>query len=118
MTRVSGLVKAELGRLIARERLFEDLVVTVTSVEVAPDLRNAYIHVSHIGGDITEEQLVTALEKAAPEWQREISHRLHIKYTPRLNFRYDPSLARGDRVMEILHEIEDLPPADDDEKSD
>jgi ribosome-binding factor A len=49
---------------------------------------------------------LSLLARVAREWQGEIGARLRTKYTPRLNFRFDTNLKRGDRVMEILGELE------------
>jgi ribosome-binding factor A len=111
MTRISGLMQSELSRLLARARVLEDVVVTITAVDVTPDLRQAFVYVSAIGDSIAPEELLAQLARLAPEWQHEVAQRVHIKYTPRLTFRFDDSLERGDRVMEILRDLESDPPA-------
>ena len=40
-----------------------------------------------------------------------MSKHVKLKYTPRLNFELDPSLAVGDHVLQILHEMEATDPA-------
>jgi ribosome-binding factor A len=106
-TRISALIQAELGRLTSREKTLDGTLLTFTSVEVSPDLRNAYIYVSSLNDQLEPEKILSLLSKLAREWQREIGTRLKIKYTPRLNFRFDANIKRGDRVMEIMHELEE-----------
>lgn len=112
-TRISALIQAELGRLTAREKTLEGTLLTFTSVDVSPDLRNAYIYVSSLNDKLGSERILSLLSKVARDWQHEIGARLQIKYTPRLNFRFDENIKRGDRVMEIMHELEsnEEPPA-------
>ncbi len=108
--RLSALVQSELGRLAAREKSLDGELLTFTAVEVAPDLHNAFIYVSSLNPNLDEEILLKKLFRLAPQWQREIGSRLKIKYTPKLNFRYSEHIKRGDRVMEILHELEEEKP--------
>lgn len=106
LTRLAGLIQSELSRHLKRTRVLEDTVVTITSVDITPDLRQAFIYVSTLGETIAPDELLAVLTRQAPEWQKEIAQRLHIKYTPRLFFRYDEAQERGDRVMEILRELD------------
>jgi ribosome-binding factor A len=46
------------------------------------------------------------LEENRPEWQRLVGKKLKTKFTPQLKFQFDGSIERGDRVMEIMREIE------------
>jgi ribosome-binding factor A len=107
--RISALIQAELGRLAAREESLEGSLLTFTSVEVSPDLRNAYVYVSSLNEALAPEKILSLLARVAREWQHEIGSRLKIKYTPRLNFRFDDNIKRGDRVMEIMRDLE-VPP--------
>jgi ribosome-binding factor A len=110
LTRLSGLMQSELSRMLTRARLLEDVVVTITSVDITPDLRQAFVYVSTLSVEIAPDNLLASLAKLAPDWQHELAQRLHIKYTPRLYFRYDDSLTRGDRVMDILRDLEEGTP--------
>ena len=81
--------------------------VSVTRVEVAPNLRNATVYVSILGHAGEHGKIIGTLTRHAPELQSLINKDCHLKYTPRLHFVYDPSIERGDRVLDaILH----LPP--------
>jgi len=106
LTRLSGLLQSELSRMLSKERMLEDVVVTITSVDITPDLRQAFVYVSTIGDRISPDDLLACLQKLAFDWQKEIALRMHIKYTPKLSFRFDDSLSRGDRVMEILRGLD------------
>ena len=81
--------------------------VTVTRVEVAPNLRNATVYISIYGHNADRDKILGILTRNAPELQSHINRDCHLKYTPRLHFKYDPSIESGDRVLgALLH----LPP--------
>jgi len=106
-TRLSALVQSELGRLASREKDLEGMLLTFTSVEVTPDLRQAFVYVSSLNDKLDPELVLKKLSHLAHEWQQAINARLKIKYTPRLTYRYDVHLKRGDRVMDIFHQLEE-----------
>ena len=72
-------------------------MVTVTSVEVAPDMRTAVVFLASMP---EETQLV--LEEHRSHLQRLIGTQMTMKRTPRLSFRADPAIAAGSRVEELL----------------
>jgi ribosome-binding factor A len=117
-TRIAVLIQAELARLAAREKSLDGALLTFTSVAVSPDLRNAYVYVSSLNEGLAPEQILSLLARLAREWQPQIGARLKTKYTPRLNFRFDANLKRGDRVMEIMRELEESGPGLDAAASD
>tara|TARA_Y100001968_G_scaffold326231_1_gene368922 strand:+ start:549 stop:965 length:417 start_codon:yes stop_codon:yes gene_type:complete len=91
--RVAREVQAELARLIQREvkdpRVQE---VTFTRVELSEDLREARVFFVPLGG-VGEEQrideLLRGLKGAAAFLQRKVGRNLRLRFTPRLQFRYD-----------------------------
>jgi len=109
LVRVAEVLKNELARLIARERALEGSLVTITSVEVTPDLKQAFIYVSKLNDEWREEDILSALGNLKSDWQKEIGRQLRTKFTPRLTYRFDDAQQRGDRVMQILNSIE-VPP--------
>jgi ribosome-binding factor A len=106
--RIAGELLAELARLL-REEVTDPRVgvVTLTRVDVAPDLTHALVLWSALdvkGDRIDEHQ--AGLDSAAPFLRRRIASALPLKRSPELRFRYDPSLALGSRTLSLLHEIE------------
>jgi ribosome-binding factor A len=104
--RVSEAVRMELANLFTRERSLEGIIITISSVDVTPDLKNAHIFLSVLEHALSQESILALLNKKRYEWQGTIAHRLQLKYTPRLIFKFDSSLERGDRVMQILNELD------------
>jgi ribosome-binding factor A len=82
--------------------------VTVTYVEVSPDLRHAKIHVSVMGDDKRQQLSLLGLQHAAGFLQAKIADRIDIRYTPRLSFLLDQGVKRSIAVAQILREV--LPP--------
>ena len=79
--------------------------VTVTFVEVSPDLRHAKIHVS-VMGDMTQQKTVLAgLQNAAGFLQQKIGRRIETRYTPRLKFVLDQGVKKSIEVSRILQEV-------------
>ncbi|MDZ4788632.1 MAG: 30S ribosome-binding factor RbfA [Blastochloris sp.] len=105
--RVSGVIQAEISRLISRERLLEGTVITVTAVDVTPDLRQAFIYVSFLEHVRSTEKILEILTKQSFEYQRDLAKRTRLKNTPKLIFRYDKNLERGDHVLDLLNRVEE-----------
>lgn len=80
--------------------------VTITDVEVSPDLRTAKIYASVLGSAEEQKATMEALWRAQGFIRSELGKRIRLRHTPEITFRLDTSIARGARVMELLHEIE------------
>jgi ribosome-binding factor A len=78
-------------------------MISVTGVEVTQDLQKAKVYVSFLD-DESEKAIMQRLRKAARFFRREIAERLNLRHTPELEFVYDPSIARGARVLQLLRE--------------
>jgi ribosome-binding factor A len=88
--------------------------VTITGVEVTPDLRQATVYYSALaparsdaeGAAEAAEETAAALRAATPHLQAEINRQVRMKYTPHLVFREDPAIRTGERVDEILRQLQ------------
>ncbi len=107
-TRVGELLRAEISELILREvkdpRVARGMV-TVTEVQVSPDLRRAVVYVSHLGSEDERREVLEGLQHSAPFLHRELVHRLSLRNVPELVFRFDPSIERGARLAELIHQV-------------
>ncbi|MDR0308157.1 MAG: 30S ribosome-binding factor RbfA [Chitinispirillales bacterium] len=107
--RLRELLLREIGTVIAQKvrdpRVPE--VVTVTEVVLAKDARNATVFVSLIGGKEEKEEAVIALNKAAPFIQRTVASQIITKHFPRLVFKLDKAIERGQHLNELFKEIQD-----------
>lgn len=104
--RVNDLLEEEISYLLRREVRDPRIsgLLTVTEVDVSPDLRHAKVFVSVMGSEEERTATFAALEAAAPFLQRELRKRLTIKRTPALVFLRDDSLERGARILTLLRE--------------
>ena len=105
--RLNELIRQELAELLRREMRDPRLaaLISVTEVDTSPDLALSHVYVSVLGTDDETTQALRALRHASGYLRRELGDRLRLRRVPTLDFRLDPSLARGARVMELLRQI-------------
>jgi ribosome-binding factor A len=108
--RIGEQLRAEIARVL-REEATDPRVsfVTLTRVDVAPDLSNAVVFWSAI--DVRDvdgaEQTQQVLESAASFVRRELAQTLPLRRVPALRFRFDPSLVLGTDTLSLLRSIAD-----------
>jgi len=86
--------------------------VTVTGVEMAPDMRSAIVHVSIMGGPAKEKLAIQGLARSAGFLQSRIADRIETRYTPKLRFELDGGIKKSIEIARMLHEV--LPPPQSD----
>lgn len=79
--------------------------VTVTFVEVSPDLRQAKVHVSVMGDETRQRLSLLGLQNSAGFLQRKVGDRLDTRYTPRITFVLDKGIKNALAVARILDEV-------------
>ncbi len=105
LARVSEIIKRELSRIIAREIVFEVPLVTISGVDITPDLKNAHVFLSAIGNDHEQARVLVQVQEQRVLLQAELSKRVILKYTPHLHFHLDQAIERGSRVLAVLDEL-------------
>ncbi|NLX56837.1 MAG: 30S ribosome-binding factor RbfA [Planctomycetaceae bacterium] len=90
--------------------------VTVTLVEVSPDMRHAKIHVSVMGDEAKQKLTLRGLQNAAGFLQQKIARRIDTRYTPRVRFVLDQGVKRSIEVCRILNEVLPRPPLVDEDE--
>ena len=106
IARVNELVLREIATYLSTRYRSESVRWTITSVEVAPDLRNASVAYSVIGEESDDREAALFFRKHGGEISKIVSKNVILKYSPKLSFIRDYGIERGNRVMEILDEIE------------
>ena len=104
--RVAEVLRKELAACMSHSLDLEGLLITISSVELPPDMKQAFVYVSTLNPELDQEKALALLLRNRKEWQSSIGRRLGIKFTPQLIFRFDDAIERGDRVMEILTKLE------------
>lgn len=89
--------------------------VTVTRVQVSPDLQHARVFYTSLGDQAAKANTARALERAAGFMRRQIGQRLRLKRTPEIQFTFDESIAHQDRVEQLLQDIALKEPVEPDE---
>jgi ribosome-binding factor A len=79
--------------------------VTVTFVEVSPDLRQAKVHVSIMGDEAKQRLCLYGLQHSAGYLQSKISERIDTRYTPRLRFELDLGVKKSLAIHQLLNEL-------------
>ncbi|MDR0595682.1 MAG: 30S ribosome-binding factor RbfA [Puniceicoccales bacterium] len=106
-TRLNELVCHEFNSIL-RTLYRDDLIdVTITEVQVSPDLHDAYVFVSILGDEAHEKEKFNLLIKKLPTIRKNLFSRISLKHSPRLNLRLDRSISRGNKVLNLLDSIAD-----------
>jgi ribosome-binding factor A len=104
--RVADQIRGELALLLAREVHDPGIgFVTLTRVQVTPDLQLARVFFTALGDEQARRNSERALGRAAPFLRRQIGSRLRLRRTPEITFIYDDSIAGQDRIEQILNEL-------------
>ena len=113
---VAELLHEEISLLIQRRVRDPRLgFVTVTGVEMSPDLRVAHVYVSVLGDEGDVEQSLASLRHAAGFFRHELGASLSLRYVPELIFRPDDTLERGLRIDQIIDSLHEETPGDEKE---
>ncbi|HEX8371808.1 MAG TPA: 30S ribosome-binding factor RbfA [Chthoniobacterales bacterium] len=123
LQRVQELIKRELSDIIQRHIRFDGVIVTINEVDITPDLKQAHVFISALGGTgetMNYQSIIAKLESNRKMLQHEMSKRVVIKYTPHLHFKFDNTAERATRIFTILEELDvpEEPVSEDDEDED
>lgn len=105
MPRVNSTIREVLADEIERMSDSRLELVSVTAVETAPNLRTATVFVDVLGEE-NQEAALHALSGAAKRLQAVIGSQVRMKYTPILDFQMDPGVTGGQRIEEILRDLQ------------
>ena len=105
--RVRELLKRAIGEAVRREFNVSDVgLITVNDIEVGGDLKSAVAFVSVLGNADQQKRALLALEEHRIRIQGLVAKSVILKYTPTLKFVADDSIVRGNRVLQIIEELE------------
>ncbi len=114
--RVGELIQAELAELLLRALKDPRLqMVTVSHVEVSPDLRHARVYISRVGSAEEQQSALVGFERATGFVRGRLGKRLKLRYVPKLDFVIDTGIAYGVRISHMLNELVPQEPIDDPE---
>ncbi len=105
-TQVAEEIKRVMSEIIANDLRDPRLgFITITGVEADDDLRHARVFISIFEDAERQKQCLRALDAAKGFIRRELGRKLSLRYTPDFDFRIDKSIAEGDKIDRLLHQI-------------
>ena len=111
LQRVRELLKREIGEVIRRELpVSEAGLININDVMVSADLHSAIVYVGIFGTAEQQKRGEAMLHKEQKRIQGLVGHAVVLKYTPKLRFVVTDSIEKGNRVLEILEELDKTSP--------
>lgn len=108
VSRIASLIKREVSQMLLND-IKDDRVgagmVSITDVNVSGDLQHAKIFVSIYGTEQAKTETMEGLKSSTSFVRRELGQRMRLRRTPEVVFLEDPSLERGDRMLNLLNQI-------------
>ena len=105
--RVKHLIQEEVSRILQHDVKDPRVkFVTVTEVKLTPDLRDAKVLVTTLGDVTDRDVLLAGLKRATGYVRGELGRRLKLKYTPSIEFYFDDSFDKQERILHLLEHIQ------------
>lgn len=105
--RVRELLKRTLSEIVRRDYPPGDIgLITVSNVDVSKDLTLATVYIGVVGSEAQKKTALNRLGNDRKQIQHDMARQIILKNTPILRFRLDESVERGNRVIDILEELE------------
>lgn len=113
--RVAEAIREEVATFLREGAKDPRLVamVTVTGVDVTPDLRHAKVFVSMLGTDAERAASVDALASMTSHLRSRIARALRLRLAPEIAFKLDESVARAARIETLLAQVRERENKDD-----
>jgi len=120
--RVGDQIREEIAEMLAREVHDPGIgFLTITYVKLTPDLQQARVYYTTLGDEKARRGTARALERATPFLRRQLGRRLRLRRAPELQFFFDESVERHERIERILQDLHNeraSAPASDDAPGD
>ena len=104
--RVAELIRRALADII-RDRLPDRGLglLSITATEVTRDLSRATVFISLLGEEEDQERVTKILNEESSALRHELSRSLNLRHTPEIQFRYDLSIERGERLSRLIDDL-------------
>jgi ribosome-binding factor A len=105
-TRLAQELKSEISAIISRELPHHRLgFLTITDVQVSPDLRYARVFVSVLGSGVDKTETLVTLNKEKSFIRQLIGRRFRLRHTPEITFVYDETVEHADHMMRLMDDL-------------
>lgn len=109
--RVRELLKRAIGEAIRREfNVSEAGLISVNDIDCTGDLKSAVVFISILGNADQQKRGLALLTEHRSRLQGLVAKSVILRYTPTLRFVVDDSIVRGNRVMQIIEELDKTAP--------
>lgn len=107
--RVGDLIKKEIASMILFGEIKDPRIgfVTITHVDLTPDLKEAKVYFSQIGTEKDREKSRDGLNNASGYIRRSLAKRLDLRHIPTVSFLFDDSLEYSDRIERVIKEMKE-----------
>lgn len=106
ISRINELLRREVSEQMRRYYRSETAPVTISDVDCSTDLRSARIYYSVLGDAQAIREAEQLFQKIGKDLRQRVSRQVILKYFPRFDYIYDPSLERGAEINNILDELD------------
>lgn len=108
--RLGNLLQQEISHILSNQLHDPRLaaLVTVTGVNVTPNLDYALVSISVIGNRVQAKESMEGMESANGFIRRELARRLQIKHVPKIRFLLDTSLETGQQMLTLLDQVKTI----------
>ena len=104
--RVADLIQRELAVLIQRYVQGPEVgLVTISTIDVSPDLGNARVYITCLGNQTGIEDIIDLLNEMAGQFRRELAKTSTMRSVPRLEFRFDQALEHANRLTDLIDSL-------------
>ena len=111
--RVREVLKRAIGEAIRREFHVNDVgLISVNDIDVGGDLKSAVVFITILGNTDQQKRGLQVLNEHRIRIQGLVAKSVVLKFTPTLKFIVDDSIVRGNKVLQIIEELEKTAPAD------
>lgn len=104
--RVNELIQREFSDILRKRYQTESVAITITEIRVSPDLRDARVFVSVVGGEEELEAKLRWLRAHSKDIRHELGRRIVLKFMPQFEYLADHSPEQGARILQVLDEID------------
>ncbi len=117
LERINSEIRKAISEIIDQELRDPQInaMIGVSSVEITPDLANAKVFITCMG-ETPEDEVIARIKGAAGFIRGELSKRIKLRITPRLDFRLDKSEQYFSHINEVLKNITYTTKADDEDE--
>ncbi|MFA5879776.1 MAG: 30S ribosome-binding factor RbfA [Candidatus Margulisiibacteriota bacterium] len=107
LLRLGNLIRNEVADVL-RKKLDDHRIgfVSITGVELSPDMKYAKIYYSQFGSEAEKKKTSKALFRATGFIKYEVGKVINLKIMPEFEFKYDDSLEKGSSLVDKIYEIE------------